>query len=116
MAVAAALVKEDRYLRPRVCVLGRIGLAGGEIDRVVPAAPLDLVLVPEPAVEPDRAVEGPDLVDQHVAQLGLERVGVRGGREVAAHLLAGGAQRMRDAADELANRLLRAAPGRNACL
>src|SRR5207248_5852475 len=55
--VAAALDEAGRYLRPRVCVLGRIGLAGGEIDRVVPAAPLDLVLMPAPAVEPDRADE-----------------------------------------------------------
>ena len=111
--VRAALDETGRDLRSGVRVLGPGGHAGRAIDRVVPARALDLVLVPEAAVEPHRAVECADLVDQHVGQFGLEALRVGGRGEVAAEGLPGVAQRVGDAADELADRLLGAALGRN---
>ncbi len=101
-------------MRARVCVWREIGLAGGEVHRPVPARALDAVLVLEAAVEPDRAVEGADLMHEVVAQLRLERLGVLGGREVAALLLAGLAQGVGDAGDDLAHRFLGAAAGGDA--
>ena len=51
-------------------------------------------------VEPDRRVEGHLLVDEEVGQLGLERLEVLVGREVALRLGPGG-DRVDDAIDEL---------------
>ena len=111
--VVAALDEAGRHLGPGVGVLGLVGGAGRAIDRVVPARAFDPVLVPEAAVEPHRAVERADLVDQHAGQFGLEALRVGGRGEVAAEGLPGVAQRVGDAADELADRLLGAALGRN---
>ena len=109
--VVAALDEAGRHLRPAVGVAGLVGGAGGEVHRPVAPRALDLVLVPEPAVEPYRAVEGADLVHEVVAQLGLEglRVGRRG--EVAALGLAGAAERVGHPPHELPHRLLGTALG-----
>ena len=114
--VVAALDEAGRNLWPCVGVFGDVRLAGGEIHGVVPARSLDPVLVKEAAVEPDGTVERADLVHQHVRQLCLERLRIHGGGEVAAHLLAGAAQGVRHAADQLPDGLLGAASGRNARL
>src|SRR5207248_4513132 len=58
--VAAALDEAGGNLWSLVGVLGDVRLAAGEVDGVVAAAALDPVLVPQPAVEPDRAVESAD--------------------------------------------------------
>ncbi len=54
----------------------------------------------EADVEPDRGVEGGELVDEDRLELGLEGVGLLVGREVAA-LAAPAADRVDDAADHL---------------
>ena len=71
---------------------------GSLFDRVrltipgpVAARPFDAVLVIEPAVEPDRRVEGAVLVNEQVGQLVLERLRVGARSEIAAELFAGAA-------------------------
>ena len=64
-----------------------------------------LRLLLEADVEPDRRVERRDLVDEDRLQLGLERLGLLVGREVAA-LAAPAADRVDDAADHLLHRAL----------
>ena len=59
----------------------------------------------KPDVEPDRAVEGRQLVEQDVGELGLEGVAVLGRREVAARAAPVG-DRAGDAADHLLDRAL----------
>src|SRR5690606_40547331 len=79
---------------------------GGRIPRPVPPGALDAVVVVEAAVEPHRAVEGGLLVYEEVGELlleGLRRLFVG---EVPAELLAGLADGVGDAVDELADRAL----------
>src|SRR3984957_15837468 len=91
----------DEASRALRALVGRLRLDDGPgllVPRPVPARAGDLVLVPEPEVEPDGRVEGPELIHQQVRALGLERVGVVLRREVAA---AGRANRMREAMHHL---------------
>src|SRR5207249_1613925 len=87
-----------------------------EIDRVVPPRAFDLILVPETAVEPNRAVERAHLVDQVVRQFSLECLCIRRRGEVASLFLTRSAQSVSHAPDKLAHRLLRATLSRKAGL
>src|SRR5690606_13271787 len=76
----------------------------------VAAGSVDAVLVIEAAVEPDRRVESAVLVGHQERELGFEGVGVLLGGEVPAELLAGHADGVGDAMDDLAD------AGLSACL
>ncbi len=79
---------------------GRLG--EGIPDPGADRAAGDAVGLGETAVEPDRRVEGADLVDEHVGELGLEDLRLLGVGEVAVQRFARLAERARDARHNLA--------------
>ena len=77
-------------------------LVGLGIPEPVSPTAFDAVLVPEAAVEPNRAVEGGLLGEKQVAELRLEGVGVGFTGEVAPEVLTGAANSVGYAVDQLA--------------
>ena len=109
--VDAHQVVVDRLDEARRALRALVGASAVSRHRVgsstsqapVAARALDAVAVEEAAVEPHRRVEGAELVDEQVRELGLEGVGVFLRREVAAEALAGLADGVREAVDDLAD-------------
>ena len=99
-------------LRAGISVTRELDLVGGRIpDPAAHRAPRDPVALGEPAVEPDRRIEGADLVHEHVGELGLEGLRFLGILEVAAEGLARLAQGARDPSHHLAHAPLAAGSG-----